>query len=150
MQVGLRPSHTVLDGHPDSLPPKGGGSPNFRPISVVAKCWMDQDATWWGGAPQPKRQCVRWGPSSPPQKGAEPPPFSAHVYCGQTAGWMKMPLSTEVDLSPGHTVLDGDPALPAKEEQQPPAPLFLAHVYCGHGRPSQQLLSSCYISLPRP
>jgi len=27
--------------------------------------------------------------------------FSAHVYCGQTAGWIKMPLGTEV---PGHIV----------------------------------------------
>jgi len=25
---------------------------------------------------------------------------------------MKMPLSTEVDLGPGHIVLDGDPASP--------------------------------------
>jgi len=24
--------------------------------------------------------------------------FSAHVCCGQTAGWIKMPLGTEVDL----------------------------------------------------
>jgi len=27
-------------------------------------------------------------------------------YCGQTAGWMKTPLGTEVDLSAGHIVLD--------------------------------------------
>jgi len=26
-------------------------------------------------------------------------------YCGQTAGWMKAPLSTEVDIGAGHTVL---------------------------------------------
>jgi len=35
----------------------------------------------------------------------------AHVYCGQTAEWMKTPLGTEVDLFPGHIVLDGVPAL---------------------------------------
>ena len=35
--------------------------------------------------------------------------FLAHVYCGQTAGWMKTPLGTEVDLGPGH--IDGVPAL---------------------------------------
>jgi len=40
------------------------------------------------------------------KKGAEPQ-FSAHVYCGQTAAWMKTPLGTEVDLGPGHIVLDG-------------------------------------------
>jgi len=32
------------------------------------------------------------------------------VYCGQTMGWIKMPLGTEECLGPGHTVLDGDPA----------------------------------------
>jgi len=43
------------------------------------------------------------------------PQFSAHVcYGGQTAGWIKMPLRTEVDLGPGDTVLDGDPPPPAK------------------------------------
>jgi len=46
-----------------------------------------------------------------PLKGARPQ-FSAHVYCGQMAGWMKMPVGAEVDLSPGHIVLDRDPAPP--------------------------------------
>ena len=32
------------------------------------------------------------------------------VYCGQTVGWIKMPLSTEVGLGLGDIVLDGDPA----------------------------------------
>jgi len=32
-----------------------------------------------------------------------------------------MPLGTEVDLGPGHTVLDGVPAT-AKQAQQPPPP----------------------------
>ena len=46
-----------------------------------------------------------------PKRGAEPPKFSAHVYCGQTAGWMKLVHGTEAGLSPGdHVVLDGDPA----------------------------------------
>jgi len=52
---------------------------------------------------------------------------------------MKTTLGTEVDLGSGHIVLEGVPA-PAKGAQQP---LFLAHVYCGHGRQSQLLLSSC-------
>jgi len=43
-----------------------------------------------------------------PKKGAEHPQFSAHLYCGQTAGYTKMPLSMEVGLSPGDFVLDGD------------------------------------------
>jgi len=35
--VGLGPGHIVLDGHPAPLP-KRGRSPNFRPMSIVAKC----------------------------------------------------------------------------------------------------------------
>jgi len=34
---------------------------------------------------------------------------------------------------------------PAKGAQR--LPLFSAHVYCGHGRPSQLLLSSCNLSV---
>jgi len=33
---------------------------------------------------------------------------------------LKMPLITEVDLSPGHIVLDGNPALPRKGHSSPP------------------------------
>ena len=64
----------------------------------------------------------------------------AHVYCVQTAGWMKTPIGTEVDLSKGHIVLDGA-QLPRKGHSSPPVS---AHVYCGHGRPSRLLLSSCF------
>jgi len=55
---------------------------------------------------------------------------------------MKTPLGTEVDLSPGHIVLNGVPALHKRGTAAPP-PLFSVHVYCDHGRPSQLLLSSC-------
>ena len=37
---------------------------------------------------------------------------ATHVCYGQTAEWMKMPLGTEVDLGPGHIVLERDPAPP--------------------------------------
>jgi len=36
---------------------------------------MDQDPTWYGGRPQPKGLCVRWGPSPLPKTGEEPPIF---------------------------------------------------------------------------
>jgi len=45
--------------------------------------------------------------------------FSAHVYCGKTAGWIKMALAMEVSVGPGHIELDGVPAS-AKRAQQPP------------------------------
>jgi len=55
-----------------------------------------------------------------PRKGTPiPTKFLAHVYCDQMAAWMKTPLGTEVDLGPGHIVLDGVPAR-AKGAQQPP------------------------------
>jgi len=52
-------------------------------------------------------------PATVPQKGAELP-FSAHFYCGQTAGCIKMALGTEVGLGPDDIVLDEDPAPPKR------------------------------------
>jgi len=49
-------------------------------------------------------------PSSPSPKGDGAPQFSAHICCGQMAGWIKMPLGMEIGLSPGNFVLDRDPA----------------------------------------
>jgi len=46
------------------------------------------------------------------------------VYYGQTVGRIKMPLSTEVVISPGNIVLDGDPALPIERSTAAPPPLF--------------------------
>jgi len=60
-------------------------------------------------------------PAPPPLKGHSPQ-FSAHVHCGQTAGWTKMPLDMEVGRGPGDFVLDGDPAPPRKRAQ--PHPIF--------------------------
>jgi len=51
------------------------------------------------------------------------------VYCGQTIGWIKMPLGMEVGLGPGNIVLDGDIAAPM--ERGTVAPHFLADVYYG-------------------
>jgi len=93
---------------------KRGGAPQiFGPCLLWPNGWMDQDGTWHGGRPQPRRLCVRWGPRLLPKKGAEPPPqFSANFYCAQTAGCITMPLGMEVGLSPGDFVFDRDPAIP--------------------------------------
>jgi len=53
--------------------------------------------------------------------------FSAYVHCGQTVGWMKMPLVTEEGLGPGDIVLDGDPVPP----RQKGAHTQFSAVYCG-------------------
>jgi len=59
-------------------------------------------------------------PSPSPPKGHNPQ-FSAHICCGQMAGWISMPLSMQVGLGPSDIVLDGDPApLPNKGTEPPP------------------------------
>ena len=106
--------------------------------------WTDQDETWRAGRPRTWPHCVRLGQSSPfPKKETEAcsPIFGPCLLWPN--GWMKMPLGTEVHLGPGHIVLDGS-QLPMNGAQQP---LFSAHVYCGHGHPSQLLLSSCLFLL---
>jgi len=71
--------------------PKNGTQPPlpiFSPCLLWPSGWMDQDATWYGGMPRPRRHCVRWGPSSPKKR--HTPQFFTHVCCGQTTGcdWM--------------------------------------------------------------
>jgi len=73
MEVGLSPGGFVLDG--TQLPSqKGGEAPQiFGPIDPCL-LWpngrMYQDTTRYGGRPQSRRHCVRWGLSSPSPKGA--------------------------------------------------------------------------------
>jgi len=59
-------------------------------------------------------------PAPRPTKGGRShPQFSARVYCGQTAGWIKIALGMEVGFAPGHIVLDLDPAPLPKTGQSP-------------------------------
>jgi len=68
-------------------------------------------------------------PATLPKRGGAAQ-FLAHVYCGQTAAWIKMPLGTEVGLGLRDIVLDGDPApTPRKGPSAPPQ--FSANVRCG-------------------
>ena len=39
-----------------------------------------------------------------PERGTAALLFSAHGYCGQTAGWIKIPVGMKIALSPGVTV----------------------------------------------
>jgi len=111
-----------IGGRPRPLPhcvrwgptPQGGTpAPSFRPMSVVAirlhgSRWH---LVWIGGRPRPLPHCVRRGPT--PKGHSRPPNFRPiYVCCGQTAGWIKMPLDREVDVGPGDSVLHGDPAPP--------------------------------------
>jgi len=86
---------------------------------------MDQDETWHAGRPWPRTHCVRWGPSSPTPKGAQPRlPFSAHICCGQRAAWIKTPLGMEVGLGLRDILIDGDPAPPPVKGGGAGSPIF--------------------------
>jgi len=67
LQEGLGPGHIVLDGDPAPRPQKGHSPPIFGPYLLRPNGCMNQDVTWYGARPRPRRLCVRWGP--PPQKG---------------------------------------------------------------------------------
>ena len=142
-KVGLSPGDSVLDGDPAPLPTKGvEPPPQFSahfycgqtagcikmPFGMEAgaelpqslacllwlNSWIDQDVTWHGSRPWSSPHCARWERS---------PKFSAHLYCGQTAGCIKMPLGTEVGLGLRDVVFDVDPATPRKRAH-PPHPIF--------------------------
>jgi len=120
MEVGLSPWEFVFDGDP-APPQKGPSPPIFGPCLLRPNGCTDQDAIWYGDRHRRRQDCVRWGPSSPPQKGAEPPPIFGPFYCGQTAGCIKMPLGMEVGL--GQATLMGT-QLPPEKRVRPPPPNF--------------------------
>jgi len=85
---------------------------------------MHQDAIWYGRRPQPRRLCVRWGPSPLP-KGTEPHPIFGPrlLWPNGCIAWIKMPLGAEVGLGLRDIVCDVDPATPRKRAH-PPRPIF--------------------------
>ena len=86
-------------------------------------------------------------PASPPPNGHSPQ-FSAHVCCGQTAGWMKLVLGMEVGLSPGDFVLDGDPAFLSQKGAEPPSPIFGLFLLWPNGWMHQD--ATWYVCRPQP
>jgi len=83
------------------------------------------------------------GVAAPPVRGTAPSFRSMSIVAKRLDGRRRhLVLGREVDLGAGHIVLDGNPAPPAKGAQEPP--ILSTHVYCGHGRQSQLLLSSCF------
>ena len=100
MDLGIGPGDFVFEGDPATLRKKGTPPPpNFGPCLLWPNGWMDQDATWYGGKPRPRRRCVRWGHSSP-LKGAQPPSFRFMSVVAK-GFWMdedtSTPLGTEVE-----------------------------------------------------
>ena len=109
-----------------SQSPQRGTAPIFGTCALSPNGWMDYDATWYGYRPRPRQICVRWGPSSPPN--GYSPQFSAHVYSGQTARCIKMPIGTEVRPRPRRHCV-GNPVSPPLNGHTC-SPQFSAHVCC--------------------
>jgi len=67
LELGFGPGDFVLDGDPASPSPKRRADPPqiFGPCLLWPNGWMDQDGTWHGDRPLPRRLCVGWGPSRP-------------------------------------------------------------------------------------
>jgi len=109
--------------------PKGAQPPIFGPYLLWPNGSMDQDATWYGDRPRPKRHCVRWGPSSPSlQKGAEPPIFGPYLLwpnscMDQDATWYRGRPRPRL-----HCAIWGPSSPPQKRGHSHPQ--FLAHVCC--------------------
>jgi len=60
--------------------------------------WTDQDETWHAGRPRPWPHCVRWKPSSPSRKRAQPPIFGPYLlrpngYMDQDVTWGSLMLT---------------------------------------------------------
>jgi len=64
------------------------------------------------------------------------------VYCGQTVGWLQMPLGVEVGLSPG-IVVRWDQLPHGKGHSSLPSLFSPLCSVLWHDHPSQQLMSSC-------
>ena len=143
MEVGLGPGLIVLDGDPAPHQKIGAQSP------FSAHVFCGQTAGWIKMSLVREidvgpRDIVLDGDPAPPPKKGHSPQFSAHVCCGQTAGWIKMSLGRELVLRPGHIVLD-DPPPPTRKGHSSPPPFCLCLLW-PKGRPSQLLMSSCFLS----
>ena len=85
-------------------------SPAVKRARELSSCAfpLKLSLAWYRGRPRPRRHCVRWRPSSPsPKRGIAAIHFSAHVYCGQMAGWIKIQDATLYGGTPwprGHCV----------------------------------------------
>ena len=123
MEVGLNTGDFVLDGDwgPISLPQKGRS-----PTQFSTHVYCGQTAAWIKMPLGTKvglglRDIVFDVNPATPRKRAHPPPPNFSPCLLWPNGWMDedAAIGTEVDLDPGHIVLDRVPA-PAKGAPQPP------------------------------
>jgi len=116
------------------FPPKGAQQPlpTFRPMSIQAKrldglgCPLDLGPGYivLDLDPVPQKGCI--------------PQFSAHVCCGQSAGWIKMPLGTDISSAQATLCQMGTQLPHGKGHSRDPH--FSRHAYCGQ---TVAYLSNC-------
>jgi len=102
----------------------------FDPCLLWPNGWMDDDATWYGGRPRPRRHCVDGDPAPPPLKVHSSPrpifgqcplwPNGFMDYDGIWYGGMSRPRPLCVQCGPSY---------PQKKGHTHPIQ-FLAHFYC--------------------
>ena len=84
MKIGVGPGYIVLDGDPAPPPLKGHSTPNFRPMSDVAKRLDGSRCQLvYGRMSRPRRHCVIDGNPAPQKRHSTPliaAHVSAHVY----------------------------------------------------------------------
>jgi len=99
VEVVLGSGHIVLDGDPGPSP-KRGTHTRFWPMSAVDKLLHGSRCH----LVRMHATLCKIGTQLPLPKGGgrgtAATQFSAYVYCGQRAIWIKMPLGTEVGLVP--------------------------------------------------
>jgi len=103
--------------------------PNFRTISIVAK-WLDASRCHLVWRYASAQATVLDGDPAPSPKRGRSSQFAGHVYCGQTAAWIKMPRGTQVGLSPNDIVTLCYMGTQLPPQKKGTAPRFSAHVYC--------------------
>jgi len=76
---------------------------------------MDQDATWYGDRPRPRRHCVRWDPETP-LKGAEQSP----TFRSMSVVAKQSPISAtaELLLNMGHINCNSNQAYMSDKEYE--------------------------------
>jgi len=122
MQVGLGPSHILLDGDP-SPPPTKGHSPQFLTHICCGQMvgWIKMPLGLEVGL-GPSDYMLDGDPAPPPikRKGHSPPLLNFRPMSGQMAVCICIQLRTEVGLSLGNIVLEWDPAPPPLKGHSPP------------------------------
>jgi len=104
------------------LPKKGGSPPIFHPCLLRPNGCMDQDATWYGNRPRPKRHCVKWGRSYPsPKRGRSSlPNFGPMSIVAKQLDGSRWHLAWRWALSRPHCARWGPSSQSAKKEDTPP------------------------------